>query len=123
MCSLASPGLAGKLLQAGPTFTTVVPHGCTCEDMKDTRNLPSHSVWGKPVKATAPGKKAWAITAINSVDKEQPISVALSSLGMGATSVVQETDVWTGKKSAVDSLAWHTLLPPGSHRFVLLEEQ
>ena len=29
--------------------TTVVPHGASCEDRKDTRALPSWTVWGKPL--------------------------------------------------------------------------
>jgi hypothetical protein len=110
-------GLAGKMLLAGPPFTTVVPHGATCEDMKDTRSLPSFSVWGKPVSGSTAGAKAWAITAINSVSTAQHVSVNLSTLGL-ENSVV-ETDVWTGTTREVTA-KWEVDLPAGTHRFVLL---
>jgi hypothetical protein len=120
-------GLAGKLLQTGPTFRTVVPHGCTCEDMADTRDLPSFSVWGKPVHGSAAGKVAWAVTAINSVQQIQHLHLDLADLGFPAGASVQETDVWTGNSTIGGmepgvAAAWTTVLAPGSHRFVLLEE-
>ena len=122
-------GLAGRLLQAGPAFRTVVPHGASCEDMKDTRSLPSYSVWGKPVAAGGRGgghgaggggRRSWAVTAINSVASAQPIRVELAALGL--TGAVTATDVWTGKKTDVAGGAWQCTLAAGAHQFVLLEE-
>ena len=54
-------GVAGRLVaRSAETVTTVVPHGASCEDMKDTRALPAWSVWGKPLRG---GR--YALTAIN----------------------------------------------------------
>eukprot|EP00729_Bicosta_minor_P020036 gene20036-7338_t len=98
-------GLAGKLVQASSqTFKTVVPHGCTCEDMKDTRDLPTYSVWGKPT---------------------QEIRVMLADLH-GLKRRIKVTDVWTGAtKTVADTDVWTaTLAPagqPGGHTFVLIE--
>lgn len=115
-------GLAGKLVQASSqTFKTVVPHGCTCEDMKDTRDLPTYSVWGKPVSETS-----WGITAINSVHNQtQEIRVMLADLH-GLKRRIKVTDVWTGAtKTVADTDVWTaTLAPagqPGGHTFVLIE--
>ena len=99
-----------------------VPHGCSCEDMKDTRDLPSFSVWGKPVSggaAMATSTTSWAITAINSVATPQTVTVDLAALGMRQAAT--ETDVWTGAHARV-AKAWTATLPPGGHRFVLLED-
>ena len=99
-----------------------VPHGCSCEDMKDTRDLPSFSVWGKPVSggaAMATATTSWAITAINSVATPQTVTVDLAALGM--MHAATETDVWTGAQARVGK-TWTATLPPGGHRFVLLEE-
>jgi len=112
-------GLAGKMLQAGPTFKTIVPHGASCEDMADTRQLPSHTVWGKPLPATVPGVTSWAVTAINSVDKATPISLSFAAMGMKGPATV--IDVWTGVRNEVKGDAWNFVLPPGSHRFVTIE--
>lgn len=114
-------GLAGALLQSGPTFRTVVPHGCTCEDMADTRDLPSFSVWGKPIVGTAAGRKAWAVVAINSVGTTQRVRLPLAQLDL-RDGAVRETDVWSGASTAVDGPSWQRMLPAGGHRFVLLEE-
>ena len=115
-------GLAGRLVQVSEhTFRSVVPHGCTCEDMKDTRDLPTYTVWGKPVS-----KNAWALTAINSVQGEQMITVQLADLGLSPP--LKVTDVWTGEATfvAAGAAGWNVSLAPagapGGHRFVLLEE-
>lgn len=115
-------GLAGRLVQvSGRTFRSVVPHGCTCEDMKDTRDIPTYTVWGKPMS-----KSAWALTAINSVQGEQMITVQLADLGLSPP--LKVTDVWTGETTFVGAAAagWNVSLAPagapGGHRFVLLEE-
>lgn len=118
-------GLAGKLLQAGPVFDTVVPHGASCETLDNghakSESLPSYSVWGKPVNITN-GNRAWAVTALNSVDSPQKIVLDLNELGMGGEGVmVKETDVWSGMVSKVGK-KWQTHLEAGAHRFVLLEE-
>ena len=87
--------------------------------MKDTRDLPSFSVWGKPVSGgVAMATTSWAITAINSVATPQTITVDLAGLGM---QTVTGTDVWTGAQARVAKV-WAVTLPPGGHRFVLLEE-
>lgn len=112
-------GLAGKMLQAGPPFTTVVPHGASCEDMKDTRQLPSHSVWGKPLASTEPGIAMWAVTAINSVSKATSISLPFSDMSMKGPATV--IDVWTGVRTEAKGDTWNVILPPGVHRFVLIE--
>jgi hypothetical protein len=87
--------------------------------MKDTRDLPSFSVWGKPVVGRKTEKKAYAITVINSVNVKQTIKVDLTTLGLSG--LLTETDVWSGVQSSVGSI-WQAVVPPGEHRFVLLEE-
>lgn len=110
-------GLAGKLVaQSDTTLTTMVPHGASCEDMKDTRSLPSWTVWGKPLTG---GR--YALTALNTrPDQDAVISVGLKELGFEGG--VTETDVWTGKATALIGADWKATLPAGSgnHRFVIL---
>lgn len=115
-------GLAGKLLQQGDPFQTMVPHGASCEDMKDTRALPSYSIWGKPVHPgpLAAGKTAWAVTALNSVGMEKDVELSLAELGMSGSAT--ETDVWSGTTTPLRGGTWQARLPPGGHRFVLLQE-
>jgi hypothetical protein len=54
-------GSAGKLVASGGNFTTIVPHGCSCEAMSDVKGLPEWTVWrrARPLPgcgaATAPG--------------------------------------------------------------------
>ena len=110
-------GLAGKLLAASDeNVTTVVPHGASCEDMKDTRALPSWTVWGKPLSGGG-----WAVTAINTqADAEAEIALPLAAMGLAGA--VTETDVWSGAKRAVEGGSWRVVLPAGAgaHRFVVL---
>ena len=111
------PYITGRFLaQSTRTITTIVPHGCTCEDMKDTRALPSWTVWGKPINSTS-----WALTAINTdQEKEAAVTVELGAIGLGEGGV-QETDVWTGKAVLYEKAkTWAAVLPPGGHRFVVL---
>lgn len=109
-------GVAGKLLSAEspPTLTSVIPHGASCEDMKDTRTLPGWSLWGKPLT-----KGRYALTAYNIwLDHSTDISINLEELGLHGT--VDETDVWSGTREIIRGAKWKATLPPSSHRFVIL---
>jgi hypothetical protein len=117
-------GLAGRLVSSGPGFTTVVPHGASCEDMKDTRTLPSWSVWGKPLT-----RGRFAITAVNSLlNASAAIAVDLSELGLGGPggkAAVSVTEVWSGdrRKLAAGATQWTVTLPPQGHAFVILQKE
>ena len=116
------------LARDAATITTTVPHGASCEDMKDSRALPRWTLVGKPIAPFAPGSgtktTSWALTAINT-DQAKPssVSVALSAIGMAGAIAVTETDVWTGKETLVrpSDGRYVVSLPPGGHRFVVLE--
>ena len=128
-------GVAGRLLGTGPLFSTRVPHGASCEDMKDSRDLPSWSVWGKPLSG---GR--WAITAINSLlTTTAEIAVDFSELhglllppptppceGEGECdsegTAVTVTEVWGGKVTRLPAGAtsWTTTLGKQGHAFVVL---
>jgi hypothetical protein len=111
------PRITGRFLaQSTRSITTVVPHGCACEDMKDTRSLPSWTIWGKPINSTS-----WAVTAINT-DQEKEATVAVRLSAMGFQGAVSETDVWSGRVRRLDASAseWSPTVPAGAHRFVVL---
>eukprot|EP01052_Picozoa_sp_SAG31_P020977 SAG31_NODE_1600_length_7791_cov_15.201508_5_plen_214_part_00 len=103
-------GLAGRLIaQSDENVTTVVPHGASCEDMKDTRALPAWTVWGKPLTG---GR--YAVAAINTMaDAPATISIPLVEFGLGKKTAI-EVDVWTGAMQQLPSSRWEATLPQGS---------
>ena len=114
-------GSAGRLVSSGPTFRTRVPHGTTCEDMKDTRDLPEWTVWSKPLSSTAVA----ALVLNTRQDKPANVTVSLADLGVrSAGSAVKETEVWSGKVAALQPSATdlRVPLPPGGHRWVVLDD-
>ena len=117
-------GAAGRLVAVAPTsFATVVPHGTTCEDMKDTRELPEWTIWSKPLSTD--GRKVAALMINTRQDKQAAGTVPLHALGLAtsATSAVAEVEVWSGASSRLRSGAttWDVALPAGGHRWVTLE--
>ena len=113
-------GSAGRLVEQSPlNFTTVVPHGCTCEDMKDTRALPEWTVWVKPL--VADGTKVAALVINTMQDKPATVTVALSALGLPPHSSLTETEVWSGKESKLTGDKWTVALPPGGHQWVIID--
>lgn len=118
-------GSAGRLVtQARHNFTTRVPHGCTCEDMKDTRSLPEFTVWSKPLLAS--GAKVAALAINTRQDQPTTISVSFSELGLLRSSTetdvgVTETEVWSGEVAKLENSEWQVALPAGGHRWVILE--
>jgi hypothetical protein len=117
-------GSAGRLVaQARRNFTTRVPHGCTCEDMKDTRSLPEFTVWSKPLVAS--GAKVAALVINTRQDQSASISVSFSELGLlrssAETEEVGATEVWSGEVEKLKGSEWQVVLPAGGHRWVILE--
>ena len=117
-------GSAGKLVkQADRNFSTRVPHGCTCEDMKDTRALPEFTVWSKPLVAN--GAKVAALVINTRQDQPASVSVSFSDLGLlrSSTAVgVTETEVWSGEVLKLQvGEEWKVALPAGGHRWVILQ--
>ena len=120
-------GSAGRLVKSGPTFVTRVPHGATCEDMKDTRHLPEWTVWSKPLlplSSNVTGIKATvAMLVINTrQDKPAKLTVPLSDLGLAHSNVVKKTDVWSGDSTELRNITeLDVSLAPGGHMWVILE--
>lgn len=114
-------GSAGKLVASGGNFTTVVPHGCSCEAMSDVKGMPEWTVWSKPLAAR--GTSVAALVINTRQDKPAVVTVALAALGVHPSPVhpPKETDVWSGKVSPVQGTEWHVELPPGGHRWVTFD--
>ena len=73
-------GSAGKLVASGGNFTTIVPHGCSCEAMSDVKALPEWTVWSKPLAAA--GTSVAALVINTRQDKPASVSVPLAALGV-----------------------------------------
>lgn len=119
-------GSAGKLVkQADRNFSTRVPHGCTCEDMKDTRELPEFTVWSKPLVVANGAAKVAALVINTRQDQPASVSVSFSDLGLRSSTVggVTETEVWSGEvlKLQGGEEEWKVALPAGGHRWVILQ--
>ena len=118
-------GSAGRLVRAGPTFTTRVPHGTTCEDMKDTHDLPEWTIWSKPLTNLEDGGTAAVVAALvlnTRQDLPANVTVALHDLGVSEGGrTVKETEVWSGDVAILTRTDLHVSLPPGGHRWVILE--
>ena len=118
-------GSAGRLVSSGQTFTTRVPHGTTCEDMKDTRDLPEWTVWSKPLSSAA--RKVALLVLNTRQDKPANVTVSLADIGVrsgaGGDGEVKQTDVWSGEvtKLQQNTTCVHVSLPPGGHHWVILE--
>ena len=116
-------GSAGRLVEQSPlNFTTRVPHGCTCEDMKDTRALPEWTAWAKPL--VVGGSTRVAALVINTrQDKPTTVTVALSALGLPPSrrNNPTETEVWSGEVRKLTGDDWTVALPAGGHRWVIIE--
>ena len=124
-------GSAGRLVeQSSQTFTTRVPHGCTCEDMKDTRALPEWTVWSKPLEVG--GARLAALVINTRQDEPASVTVALSALGLrparagpaGAAAAARSstvTEVWSGEVTKLTGDDWTVVLPAGGHRWVVIE--
>ena len=72
------------------------------------------------------GTIAWALTAINSVNTSQTVSLALQDLqGLNTADGIAEHDVWSGAERpiAAGAVSWDVQLGPNQHRFVLLRAQ
>jgi hypothetical protein len=118
-------GSAGRLVRSGPAFTTRVPHGATCEDMKDTRDLPEWTVWSKPLTSTEDGATAMVAALVLNTRQDKPANVTLSLGELGLSDgggTVKETEVWSGEVTKLlNTTHFHVSLPPGRHRWVVLE--
>ena len=117
-------GSAGRLVQSGPTFTTRVPHGTTCEDMKDTRDLPEWTVWSKPLTGTDDGSTAMVAALVLNTRQDKPanVTVSLDDLGMSGSGAVKGTEVWSGEATELPNATHlHVSLPPGGHHWVVLK--
>ena len=89
--------------------------------MKDTRALPEWTVWAKPL--VTGGSKVAALVINTRQDKPATVKVALSALGLppslrdGPTA----TEVWRGEVSRLVGDTWKVVLPPGGHRWVIID--
>ena len=114
-------GSAGKLVASGSNFTTIVPHGCSCEAMSDVKDLPEWTVWSKPLAAA--GTSVAALVINTRQDKPASVSVPLAALGVHPSPVhpPKATEVWSGVGSAVQGAEWKVDLGPGGHRWVIFD--
>ena len=114
-------GSAGKLVASGGNFTTIVPHGCSCEAMSDVKALPEWTVWSKPLAAA--GTSVAALVINTRQDKPASVSVPLAALGVHPSPVhpPKATEVWSGVGSAVQGAEWKVDLGPGGHRWVIFD--